>query len=190
MVFINSFIFNKIEKIRFEDNQDAIFDNRAFGYFLRITSDFSIGKDIRLYKIAPLILKKSKYFTDNLLRIYSRQFTAIGKYSGMSNINMQIQTVIVYLYLAMEVIKGTISIGSFTMYANTVKSFSTSIMSLINSFIKINQLCMYLELFIKFDSIKSKNSRGFISTSNIKDFNIEFKNVSFKYPNKKGWRNY
>ena len=34
IVFINSFIFRKIEKIRFEDNQKAIFDNRAFGYFL------------------------------------------------------------------------------------------------------------------------------------------------------------
>ncbi|QUH18583.1 ABC transporter ATP-binding protein [Alkaliphilus sp. B6464] len=185
IVFVNSFIFKKIEKIRFEDNQKAIFDNRAFGYFLRMTSDFSMGKDIRLYKVAPLILKKSKYFTDNLLHIYSRQFTAIGKYSGISNINMQIQMIFIYAYLAMGVIKETIGIGSFTMYANAVKNFSTSIMSLVNSIIEINQMCMYLELFIKFDSIESKNSRGSISTSNIKDFEIEFKNISFKYPNKK-----
>lgn len=184
IVFINSFIFKKIERIRFEDNQKAISDNRAYGYFLRMTSDFSMGKDIRLYGVAPLILKKSRYFTDNLLRIYSRQFTAIGKYAGISNINMQIQMIIVYSYLAIGVIKETISIGSFTMYANAVKSFSTSIMALVNSFIEINQMCMYLELFIKFDSIPSKNSRGNISTSGIKDFEIEFKNVSFKYPNK------
>lgn len=185
IVFINSFIFKKIENIRFEDNQKAIFDNRAFGYFLRMTSDFSMGKDIRLYKVAPLILKKSKHFTDNLLRIYSRQFTAIGKYSGISNMNMQIQMIIVYAYLAMGVIKETIGIGSFTMYANTVRTFSTSIISLVNSFIEINQMCMYLELFMKFDSIESKNSKGSVSISNIKSFEIEFKNVSFKYPNKK-----
>lgn len=184
IVLINSFIFKKIEKIRFEDNQKAIFDNRAFGYFLRTTSDFSMGKDIRLYKVAPLILKKSKYFTDNLLRIYSKQFTAVGKYSGISNINMQVQMIIVYAYLTMRVIRETISIGSFTMYANAVRNFSTSIMALINSFIEINQMCMYLELFIQFDSIESKNSRGSISTSSVQNFEIEFKKVSFKYPNK------
>lgn len=187
IVAINSSIFKKIERIKFEDNQKAIFDNRAFMYFLRLTSDFSVGKDIRLYHIAPLILKKAKHFTDNLLKIYTRQFTAIGKYSGISNINMQVQMVIVYGYLALCVMKETISIGSFTMYANTVKAFSTSIMSLVNSFTEINQLCMYLDLFIQFDHIESKNFSGIISTSTIKTFEIEFRNVSFKYPNKDGY---
>lgn len=184
IVFVNASIFKKIERLRFEDNQASIFDNRAFSYFIRLTSDFSVGKDIRLYKAAPLLLKKARYFTDNLLRIYSKQFTAIGKYSGISNINMQVQMIIIYAYLTFGVIKETISIGGFTMYANAVSKFSASIMALINSFIEINQLCMYLELFIKFDSIESKASKGSISTRDIKNFEVEFKNVSFKYPNK------
>ncbi len=184
IVLLNSFIFKKIEKIRFEDNQKSIFDNRAFGYFLRLTSDFSVGKDIRLYKGKGLILKKARHFTDNLLEIYSEQFTAIGKYSGITNINMQIQMTLVYGYLAISVIRDTITIGSFTMYANAVKNFTTSIMSLVNSFIDINQVVMYLELFVRFDSIESKNSKGIRRTDEIEDFTIEFKNVSFKYPKK------
>lgn len=184
IVLLNSFIFKKIEHIRFEDNQKSIFDNRAFGYFLRLTSDFSVGKDIRLYKGANLILKKARHFTDNLLEIYSKQFTAIGKYSGITNINMQLQMTLVYGYLAISVIRDTITIGSFTMYANAVKNFTTSIMSLVNAFIDINQVTMYLELFIRFDSIKSRNAKGTMGTDNIEDLTIEFKNVSFKYPKK------
>lgn len=184
MVFLNSFIFKKIEKIKFEDNQKSIFDNRAFGYFLRLTSDFSVGKDIRLYKGSSLILEKARHFTDNLLRIYSKQFTDIGKYSGITNINMQVQMIIIYGYLAISVIKETITIGSFTMYANAVRNFSQSIMSFVNSFIEINQICLYLELFIQFDSIESKNSKGTMTIDNVEDLTIEFKNVSFKYPNK------
>lgn len=184
IVLLNSFIFKKIEKIRFLDNQKSIFDNRAFGYFLRLTSDFSVGKDIRLYKGSSLILKKARHFTDNLLKIYSKQFTDIGKYSGITNVNMQMQMIIIYGYLAMTVIKETITIGSFTMYANAVRSFSQSIMSFVNSFIEINQICLYLELFIQFDSIESKNSKGTMTIDNVEDLTIEFKNVSFKYPNK------
>ena len=184
IVFLNSYIFKKIEKIRFEDNQKSIFDNRAFSYFNRLTSDFSVGKDIRLYNGKSLILNKARHFTDNLLKIYSKQFTDIGKYSGITNINIQVQMIIIYGYLAISVIGETITIGSFTMYANTVRNFSTSIMSFVNSFIDINQICLYLELFIQFDSIESKNSKGIIDIDNIENFTIEFKNVSFKYPNK------
>lgn len=187
IVLLNSFIFKKIEKIRFEDNQKSIFDNRAFGYFLRLTSDFSVGKDIRLYKGADLILKKARHFTDNLLKIYSKQFTAIGKYSGITNINMQVQMTLVYGYLAISVIRDIITIGSFTMYANAVKNFTTSIMSFVNALIDINQVTMYLELFMIFDNIESKNSKGTMSVEDIEDLTIEFKNVSFKYPKREDY---
>jgi ATP-binding cassette subfamily B protein/ATP-binding cassette subfamily C protein len=185
IVFLNSFLFKRIERIRFEDSQKDIYDNRAFGYFLRLASDFSIGKDVRLYNIGPLFLKKMKFFMDNLLRIYSRQFTLIGKYTGLSNVNTQVQTVLIYGYLSWQVLKQQIGLGSFTMYANAVRNFSTSITAFITAIIEINQLCMYLEYFMEFDQLKSRKDQGTISKDVIMDYTIEFKNVSFSYPGKK-----
>ena len=184
IVFLNSIIFKKIERLRFEDNQKSITDNRAFGYFLRLTSDFSIGKDIRLYQARPLILKKMKGYMDKLLAIYSVQYTQIGKYSGISSINIQMQMILIYGYLTLKTAGKSIGIGSFTMYAGAASGFSTSIMSCINALIEINQLCLYLELFKEFDRIESKGKQGSQTIRGITDYTIEFKKVSFKYPRK------
>ncbi len=185
IVCMNSLLFKKMEKVQYEGNQKSIYDDRAFGYYLRLTSDFSMGKDIRLYNSSSLLIKKMKHFMDNLLRIYSKQFTQIGKYSGLSNVNVQIQTVIVYAYLVVKVLAEKITLGSFTMYASAARSFSDSILGFVNSFIEINQLCMYLELFTKFDEIKSKNDGGIYNKEDLKDYTIEFCDVSFSYPGKK-----
>lgn len=185
IVCTNSFLFKKMEKVQYEGNQKSIYDDRAFGYYLRLTSDFSMGKDIRLYNSSSLLIKKMKHFMDNLLRIYSKQFTQIGKYSGLSNVNVQIQTVIVYAYLVVKVLADKITLGSFTMYASAARSFSDSLLGFINSFIEINQLCMYLDLFMKFDEIKSKNDGGIYTKEDLKDYTIKFCDVSFSYPGKK-----
>lgn len=185
IVCANSFLFKKMEKVQYEGNQKSIYDDRAFGYFLRLTSDFSMGKDIRLYNSTPLLITKMKHFMDKLLKIYSKQFTQIGKYTGLSNVNVQVQTIIVYAYLVIKVMAEKITLGSFTMYASAARSFSDSLLAFINSFIEINQLCMYLEMFMKFDEIKSKNDGGIYSKEDVKDYTIEFKDVSFAYPGKK-----
>lgn len=185
IVCTNSFLFKKMEKVQYEGNQKSIYDDRAFGYYLRLTSDFSMGKDIRLYNSTPLLIKKMKHFMDNLLEIYSKQFTTIGKCSGLSNVNVQVQTIIVYAYLVIKVMAEKITIGSFTMYASAARTFSDSLLAFINSFIEINQLCMYLELFMKFDEIKSKNDVGIYNKEDIKDYTIDFRDVSFNYPGKK-----
>ncbi|MGN6713853.1 ABC transporter ATP-binding protein [Anaerocolumna jejuensis] len=185
IVCMNALLFKKMERIQYEDNQKAVYDNRAFGYFVRLTADFSMGKDVRLYNSAPLLIRKMKHFMDNLLAIYSKLFTETGKCTGISNINVQIQTVIVYAYLAVKVMAEKITIGSFTMYAGAARSFSDSLLSFINAFIEINQLCMYLEMFMKFDKIKIKNQDGKYTAEDIKDYTIEFRDVSFAYPGKK-----
>lgn len=182
IVLFNASIFKKIERLRYEDSQKSITDNRAFSYFLRLTSDFTFGKDIRLYQAAPFLLKRLRHYMDNLYKIYSKQNTLIGKYMGISKINIQFQIVIIYGYLAYQVLKDKISLGSLTMYAGAAGSFGASVMSLINAFIEINQLCSYLELFVRFEEVTSRDAKGTLEIIQTADYTIEFKNVSFRYP--------
>lgn len=185
IIALNSKIFDKLQRMRYEDGQKSIPENRAFIYFGKLTSDFSLGKDIRLYNIAPLILSKSNKFHTAILDIYTKHYRTEGKYNGISNINLQFQMILVYAYLTFKVFVGALTIGDFTMYASATSGFSTSVSSFINTFIELNQLCRYLDLFIQFEQLESKNQNGNKSLGEINQNVIEFKNVSFKYPRNK-----
>lgn len=184
IVALNSRIFMMVQKLRYEAGQKSIPGNRAFGYFGTLTSDFSLGKDIRLYNIAPMITSKVQNFTSEVIRINTKHYRTEGKLNGLSGVNSQFQLIIVYGYLTYSVFKGTMGIGSFTMYASATNSFCTSISTFVNSFIEINQLCRYLELFMEFEQIENKSQSGTKSLDLIDKYVIEFKGVSFKYPRK------
>ncbi|KAB3530271.1 ABC transporter ATP-binding protein [Alkaliphilus serpentinus] len=184
IVALNSKIFMKVQKLRYEAGQKNIPGNRAFGYFGTLTSDFSLGKDIRLYNIAPVITSKVQNFTSQVVRVNTQHFRTEGKLNGLSAINLQFQLIIVYGYLTYRVFKGTMEIGSFTMYASATNSFCTSISTFVNTFIEVNQLCRYLELFMQFEQIENKSKAGTRAIELSERYVIEFKGVSFKYPRK------
>ncbi|NEU04165.1 ABC transporter ATP-binding protein [Clostridium senegalense] len=182
IVILNSYIYKKIQKMQFNIFQDLIPLNRAFGYYLSTTNDFSIAKDIRLYNISPLILGKIKEYNKTTIKKFGNLSNAIGKYNGISNINLQIQMLAVYSYMTYKVLMNKIGIGSFAMYVSAASNFSSNISKFITNFIRIRQLCIYLNPYMEFEQIKSNQLSGDNKIDNIAQYEIEFKNVSFKYP--------
>lgn len=182
MIAINSRFFKIIQQLRYQEAEENVAANRAFGYFGTLTSDFSLGKDFRLYHIAPLFNTKVKHFTDRIIAINSRHYRKVGKYNGIINLNLQIQTALAYAYLTYSVWQGNIGIGDFTLYAGAVTAFCTNLSSLVNSWIESSQCCRHLELFRRFERIPSKNARGKSPLEKPEQVEIQFKNVSFRYP--------
>lgn len=182
IITLNSRIYGKVKKLQFIANQTAIPGNRAFGYFGTLTANFSLGKDIRLYNMAPLILAKSKKFTSRILEINTKLYTTEGKYNGITNINLQFQVVIVYAYLCYKVIYSGLSIGNFTMFASAVSGFTAALSAIIVVFIEIGNCCKHLQHYRDFEAMVCENIKGDKSIEGIENHEIEFKNVYFKYP--------
>lgn len=187
IIGLNTSIYARIQKLEFVNNQMSIPDNRAFSYFGTLTADFSLGKDIRLYNMAPLILGKIKKFSSNIVEIFSNLKTTEGKYTGITNINLQLQIVIVYGYLCYKVIYSGLSIGNFTMYAGAAASFTAAVSAFINEFVDIGNQCRFLQIYRDFEARVSVNDRTGKPIGKIKNYDIEFKNVYFKYPRSKDY---
>lgn len=182
VVFINLILFKKSQSAEFKFNNQLIPLNRKWGYYADLSFDFSSGKDLRLYNMTPLIMDKLKAFNAESTSIFSKLFTLIGKINGLSDINVQIQLILVYSYMTYKVLKNAIGIGDFTMYINAANNFGTSMSSFINSFVQFGQQCKYLEPYFELEGIKSSKVTNGKTLSNIKSCTIEFKNVYFKYP--------
>lgn len=182
VVVVNLIIFKKSQAAQFKFNNELIPINRQWSYYAGLSFDFASGKDLRLYNITPLIMRKIKAFNSESAAIFSKLFTLIGKLNGLSDVNVQIQLLLVYGYMTYKVFKKAIGIGDFTMYISAANNFGTSMSSFINSFVEFRQQCRYLEPYFEFEGIQSSKTANGKPLSNIKDCTIEFKNVSFKYP--------
>ena len=182
------FIFGEVYKVKLSNSKavELIKElnplNRGFSYYASLASDFSMGKDVRIYNMPPYILSKIDEFNEKSLKGFGKIFGMQGKYEGLSNINLQFQMIIVYAYMVWKVFKGAIGIGDFTMYISATNNFSTQVSQLLTQFIEIRQMCRYLDLYLQFEALPIKVQEGSRKIEALSSVNIEFKNVWFKYP--------
>ena len=177
-----SFIINKSQKAEFKFNQEATPINRKFIYYFNISSDFSMAKDIRIYNIPPLILKKIEQFNSETYKAFSKFYKLQGRFDGISSIITNIQMIIIYAYMVYKVYISAISIGSFTMYVAAAISFAGNISKFLTILLEFRQSCKYLSLYMEFEKIPSKQRNGKRHITSHSNYTIEFKNVYFRYP--------
>ncbi len=123
IVLLSSFMYKKSQRLQHKFFDSLIPLNREFGYYINTINDFSAGKDIRLYNVAPLFVKKLDEFNINSTNAFIKMFSKLGVYEGLNEIVLQLQMVIVYGYITYKVLINSIGIGDFTMYTNVCHKF-------------------------------------------------------------------
>ena len=93
--------------------------------------------------------------------------------------------IVSYLYVGLKAIYGMISIGSALKYISAYANLVESVSGIFYSWIEINVKAEYLSYFYDFMEIQNKQYQGTIPTEKRDDneFEIEFRDVSFRYPN-------
>ena len=187
MAIIYTRFLKKGESTRYEFFKEIVPINRKHLYYIGINTDFSMGKDVRLYNMMPILMERIKGFQKILYKHFGDLHKFNFKYNGLSKINLEFQNLIIYGYIIFKVLKKGLSIGDFTLYTNAALKFSTVLSDLTRTYTHLSQNCRYLELFIKLQSLEEYKNEGAESIQGLEEYNIEFKNVSFKYPRAKSY---
>ncbi len=143
------------------------------------------GKEIRLYDQKHIYDKEIESFIKGSNKTLKGMEDTNAKYGG--GISALISSSIgglVYIFVGLKAIVGSISIGSIVQYTGSITQFisgSTEILTSINNIINNNQ---YLQLYIDFLNIEEEKYKGTLPVEKRDDdeYEIEFRNVSFKYP--------
>ena len=150
---------------------------------------YNMGKDVRLYRQDKLIMKIKDY-TYNL---HKAAFRIRASKSYVLNIplsitNMLIQT-IVYVFVCVYALLGVLGIGSIVKYVGFVDTIIGCITSYFNVFADIKYNTPFVEDYLAYFDIPQKMYQGTIPVEKRafcdggdNDYEIEFCNVSFKYP--------
>lgn len=110
----------------------------------------------------------------------------LGKYLGLYKIINILQSAIAYGYVGLRVLTdrfgSKIGLGSFTMYVNAAIQFTSTTVSLGESFMMFIQNLGYLDPFLEFMELPNEvDTEGKIAfTGEIET--VEFENVTFSYP--------
>ncbi len=184
-VFISYKINKKsslLQKDYFEKNVSY---NRYFSYWFDLVFDYSIGKYIRLYKMQKLMIKKVQETNDNLEREGNAWINKDIKISFIPFLSQAIMQLVSYAYVGLKAVFALISAGKCLMYVSTYTKLVESITGISDNFVKIRMESKYLSFFYDYMEIKNKRYEGTIPTEKRDDnnFEIEFRDVSFRYAN-------
>lgn len=110
--------------------------------------------------------------------------TTWNKASALQSLTYFIQELALYTYLIFLVIKKGLSVGDFTIYLSAVGRLASSLNQVMQSYLELAKTSLNVRDFKEFMEIPlSYQTSGNLIPAFDNNSVIEFKNVSFKYPN-------
>jgi ATP-binding cassette subfamily C protein len=182
-VFISYHITDKINKYERSRKDELSFHERKSIYASRTMNDFQYGKDIRIYNLKNLILEKKKESDKGTVEVLTEIETFRFKGQVLEGLLFIFREGIIYGYLIYSVLYKGLEVGSFYMYAAAVTAFSTWLKELFEDVAFLSVQSQYVEDYRKFiDSKANFGDDERMPVPRMDQYEIEFDNVSFKYP--------
>lgn len=158
---------------------------RKSDYVYKTMSDFSYGKDIRVYNLNRWLVDKFKGFINGEITLLKKINFKNFKVSAIDIFLLIIREGIIYAYLIYRVIVAKdMEIGSFVMYFATVAGFATWLQTLITDISFIKSQDMYIDDLRELMEIGENENlqKDYRNIPKDAPYEIEFRNVSFRYP--------
>lgn len=164
------------------------------GFFTYGNQDYHHGKDIRIYNVKPLIQSKIDDETPkhlDWLQKVTRNQSKVGFSSGFSAGILQ---TFAYIFVVLRAAAGALSVGAVVKYAGIIYQFSQSISNLFeiaDEYRRSAERQMSTLEYLDIKDVMKKGTlpiekRGFCDGGD-KNYLIEFKDVSFRYPSAENW---
>ena len=171
--------------------EDATFGNRLFGFFGFIGTHKGRGTDIRMYNQQNLVRaywgRNSAFGVDGPIGKLARG--PLGIYAGLGTGITVLTTGFVYVFTCLKAWAGAFDVGSVTQYVGAATAMAGSISELTAMLGNIKTNTKYLDPVFQFLDIPNAMYQGSLTTEKRSDrqYEVEFRNVSFKYPGAETW---
>lgn len=146
--------------------------------------DVQNGKDIRLYKMQKLIGCWYKYWTDFWCDIWGGCISRTTLNHAWIAIFCQVIAACTFIYVGFGVLEGSISLGDVMLYTGAIATMTANFNDAVLVYNMVGARFELLDDFRKFISSSDMDYEGSLAIKKGHDcvYELEFKNVSFKYP--------
>ena len=182
---IGFFINNYLSEYKYKHKDLEAEENKKINWINGASSSLHFAKDIRIFGLRSWLTELHDKSMD-LLHAFNKKVAGVYLWARIAALVLAfLRNIVAYAYLIGLVINNEISIAEFLLYFSAVEGFTslvTGVMSQLNTLKKqsidisiVREVLDYPEVF-KFEDGENLN----IDLN--KDYTIELKNVSFRYP--------
>ncbi len=177
-------------------NYDGTAGNRAFQFFYFIAfSERHRGTDIRIYAQDKCFETGAKADMEGETGFGPKSSIGraargpMGFCQGASAAVSQAFTGVIYLFAGLKALGGAFGVGSITQYVGALAGLAQGITSLLEAIGDLRANAEFLKPTFELLDIPNKMYQGSLTTEKRSDrkYEIEFRDVSFKYPGTDTW---
>lgn len=183
--FIRFLIHRKAARMRYNTFEENIKNNRHYDAYFKFLYDYKTGKQERIYNMTGMVLNGAKHVAGNIAKLIRKTVSIEISLSVLTEILMNLLLFIFYIYTGLKAADGSVSTGGIVLYAGTLAALSNSLSDISGIFNEIRIMNQYIGNYISFLSLENEKYEGTIPIEKRldNDYELEFKNVSFHYPN-------
>ena len=157
--------------------------NRILGYLFEAFTDFSYGKDIRLFEAEPLMTTRMKDTVDELWRVCFGNYTKSGACQAGRAAIAQGVVALIYAMLAVQTVQKGLSIADFVMLTAAAVSFASSVMTAVTSAMNFYGALKMVAPFGEYMNLPPVLSQGSEPVPELTGEDaVVFDHVTFTYP--------
>ena len=141
-------------------------------------------KTSRIYNIAPMV-EKCIANANKANDVFSRKFTRLSIGSGLiSNLGSGVLSVASYLFIVVRAVTGAVSVGNIILLTGAIYNMVNGFRTLAESAYHLTDQTDRIQSMLDFMEMPTVMEKGSLPVEKRLDneYEIEFKNVSFKYP--------
>ena len=183
MAVVHFFAKKPLVKLQHKLNIDMVANDRKFNYVTRISNDFENAKEVRLYDMSPWINEISDDCLKTHRHLHSRIQWRAFLTGSINNFLNLLRDAFAYIYLIIMFSKNAIIVGDFTMYFSAITSLSGTLTGLSEKITELTKYDLKIKDIRKTEKMPSSRNRGKGISAPKENIEIEFRNVSFRYPN-------
>lgn len=156
-------------------------NNRKFSYIFSVCTNYVFGKDIRIYGMNNLLMPKVRGAQADVNELWNKYSNLNIKFQCATTVASYLLLFAAYAYVGLRAYYNIISIGAVAAGVSAVTSVSSSVSTFLELLTAVKRNASYLKYYSDYLALPS--AIGYGKLESVPDFmNIEFKNVSFKYP--------
>ncbi len=172
-------------------SEEATFGNRMFGFYGFIGVRKEQATDIRMYDQQKVISAywngQNSFGADGKIGTLAKG--PMGIYAGLGVCISTLVTGFVYVFTCLKAWGGAFDIGSITQYVGAATALAANIYAILQVYGAMKSNTEYLEKTFAYLDIPNAMYQGSLTTEKRADrnYNVEFRDVSFKYPGSDNW---